>query len=216
MNRKGERTREQLMDAAAALFAERGIDGVTMAELHEETGQRNKSAVQYHFGSRDGLLRAIVQRHLGRADQRRAEMLAAVDPNDIGELVRAFVEPTLTNLHDEHGRKYLRIVPYVADRYGLADRLASVGGLLADTIDLMGDAMGEMDENVRVIRLGAALDLLIDSLAHRARRIDKNVPLWLDEAMFTENLIAMIEGLLSAPVPAGARTPISAGAAPTA
>jgi AcrR family transcriptional regulator len=213
MNRKGERTRVQLMDAAAALFAEHGIDGVTMAELHEETGQRNKSAVQYHFGSRDGLVLAIVRRHQGRADELRAEMLAAVDPDDLTGLVRAFVEPTLVNLHDENGRKYLRIVPALASRDGLVDRLGGVGGSLGETIDKIGAALTDIDQNVRTIRLAAALDLLIDSLAHRARRIDHDLVLWLDEPMFTENLIAMIEGLLSAPAPVGQRAPVNDGEA---
>src|SRR5205085_1882241 len=45
-------TRDKLVDAAARLFAERGIDNVSINEIVRAAGQRNASAVHYHFGNR--------------------------------------------------------------------------------------------------------------------------------------------------------------------
>ena len=49
------------IDAAEALFAERGLDGVTTREILDAAGQKNQSALQYHFGSREGLILALVR-----------------------------------------------------------------------------------------------------------------------------------------------------------
>ena len=53
-------TREQLIAAAETLFAERGIEGVSLREINAAAGQRNASSIQYHFGNRDGLLAAVI------------------------------------------------------------------------------------------------------------------------------------------------------------
>ena len=52
-----------IMRAAEQMFAERGLDGVSLREITRAVGARNTSATQYHFGDRKGLLRAIVDRH---------------------------------------------------------------------------------------------------------------------------------------------------------
>lgn len=45
--RGGRATRTHLIDVAERLFAERGIDAVSISEILEAAGQRNKNAVYY-------------------------------------------------------------------------------------------------------------------------------------------------------------------------
>lgn len=74
-NASGESTRVMLMEVAERLFATRGIEAVTLREIQEAAGQSNTSVIRYHFGSRAGLIRALVlfrQHTLGAA---RQEML---------------------------------------------------------------------------------------------------------------------------------------------
>ena len=71
MPRDATATRERMVDAATKLFARRGIHSVTTRELNEAAGQRNASALHYHFGSREGLLREILARHQSRIDAAR-------------------------------------------------------------------------------------------------------------------------------------------------
>lgn len=52
-------TKELLIEAAERLFAEKGIDAVPLRDIAEAAGQRNASALQYHFGSREGLVEAV-------------------------------------------------------------------------------------------------------------------------------------------------------------
>ena len=68
-------TPDRLLDAAARLFAERGVDNVSIAEIVRAAGQRNTSAVHYHFGSRDEILRAVLARHVPAIAERRRELL---------------------------------------------------------------------------------------------------------------------------------------------
>ena len=56
--RKAE-TRTRLLDAAADLFAEQGIDGVSVDAVAEAAG-RTSGAVYAHFGSKQGLLLAVL------------------------------------------------------------------------------------------------------------------------------------------------------------
>jgi AcrR family transcriptional regulator len=74
-NASGESTRVMLMEVAERLFATRGIEAVTLREIQEAAGQSNTSVIRYHFGSRDGLIRALIayRQHSLGAD--RQEML---------------------------------------------------------------------------------------------------------------------------------------------
>ncbi|ETB35555.1 TetR family transcriptional regulator [Mycobacterium avium subsp. hominissuis 10-5606] len=77
-NVSGESTRVMLMEVAERLFATRGIEAVTMREIQEAAGQSNTSVIRYHFGSRDGLIRALIvhrQRRLGTDRQRMLEAM---------------------------------------------------------------------------------------------------------------------------------------------
>src|SRR4051812_50051162 len=61
----GLRTRARLLDAALALLAERGEDGVTLREL-TTAAEANVAAVSYHFGSLRSLCDAAGQHALER------------------------------------------------------------------------------------------------------------------------------------------------------
>lgn len=58
MGSYGDRVRQALLDSAEELFAAHGIDAVSNRRIAEHAGNSNHSAVNYHFGSRDELIRA--------------------------------------------------------------------------------------------------------------------------------------------------------------
>jgi AcrR family transcriptional regulator len=66
-----EPTRDRLLDAAEALFAERGYEAVGIREIAERAGV-NLSGIKYHFGSKRGLYLASVERTVDRRGSRRA------------------------------------------------------------------------------------------------------------------------------------------------
>jgi AcrR family transcriptional regulator len=66
-------TRERLLRVAIGLFAEHGIDRISLKTISDEAGNRNKSAVGYHFESKQGLIDA----DLGRLESELGPPLAA-------------------------------------------------------------------------------------------------------------------------------------------
>jgi AcrR family transcriptional regulator len=87
-------TPDKLLDAAARLFAERGIENVAVAEIVRAAGQRNASAVNYHFGTRDDLLHAVLARHVPVLAGRRRELLdVARTAGDVRSAAEAIVRP---------------------------------------------------------------------------------------------------------------------------
>ncbi|QAY64339.1 TetR/AcrR family transcriptional regulator [Xylanimonas allomyrinae] len=88
--------REVLLDAAERLFAEHGIADVSDRRVAEAAGQKNHSAVRYHFGDREGLLRALIERHLASLRDERVRLLEASE-SLLGD-VRSLVLPVTSAL----------------------------------------------------------------------------------------------------------------------
>jgi AcrR family transcriptional regulator len=106
-------TREQIIRAAERLFAAHGIDGVSLREINRAAGQSNTGAVQYHFGDRDGLVRALIDKHRRDSEPRRHALLDQYEEagqDDLRALAAALVSPLAAKLSDaDGGRDYLQI-----------------------------------------------------------------------------------------------------------
>lgn len=101
MGLQSDRAREVLLNAAEELFAVNGIDAVSNRRIVEHAGAANHSAIAYHFGGRDGLLQALVVRHLGEMSVRRDELIAELgDSPTIHDFVRCRLRP-LFELFDD-------------------------------------------------------------------------------------------------------------------
>jgi AcrR family transcriptional regulator len=68
-------TREQLLAAAEKLFLQHGLDEVSTRAIVREAGQKNQSALQYHFGGREGLISAILVRRMQQVEVRRSVLV---------------------------------------------------------------------------------------------------------------------------------------------
>jgi AcrR family transcriptional regulator len=109
----GIATREHLMDVAEELMAERGVDAVELNDIRIAAGQRNRSVVNYHFGDRAGLVRAIRQRHGERIDDERNCILDELEANGavtVRALVKAYVQPLGRCLRTLSGRNHVIIL----------------------------------------------------------------------------------------------------------
>ncbi|MFD8592699.1 TetR family transcriptional regulator [Streptomyces sp. NPDC059637] len=88
---RSEAARTALLDAAERLFARSGIAQVSDRKVAEAAGNTNHSAVGYYFGGREGLLRALVERHLVSLEEPRRAMFEHSD-SLLGD-VRSLVVP---------------------------------------------------------------------------------------------------------------------------
>ncbi|MEU4312430.1 TetR/AcrR family transcriptional regulator [Nocardia sp. NPDC024068] len=104
-------TDQRLILAAERLFAERGIDAVSLRSVMAEAGA-NVASVHYHFGSKDALVEALISRRSEQLHTRRAELLDAVESAgapDARALADAFVRP-VGELAAAGGTPWIRLV----------------------------------------------------------------------------------------------------------
>lgn len=93
-----EPTRDRIVDSAATLFAEKGIDGVTTRAVAERANA-NLAAVNYHFGGKDNLAVEVFRRVARQSAETRlaglariaAEARAAGRPPSLEALIDVFV-----------------------------------------------------------------------------------------------------------------------------
>src|SRR4051812_180427 len=201
-------TRAKLISAAEHLFARRGLD-VPIRDIHALAGQRNASALQYHFGDRNGLLVAILQKHALKDDETAAVQreLASWHP-DARMVVRNIVERFRAYLATAEGRDWVRItsqvllrapvrqamVDTVADGMArpLSPSLQAVSALVHEHVPSLTPAL------VQERGLGA-LQFITFMVAQRARIIDdEDNQHTTDEDAFIDNLVDMTVGALTA------------------
>jgi AcrR family transcriptional regulator len=86
-------TREQIIDVADRLFGEGGEGATSLRAITRAAGV-NVAAIHYHFGGRDGLLEAVLDRYIGPLNARRLDLLEALDPSaSLEAIVDAFIRP---------------------------------------------------------------------------------------------------------------------------
>lgn len=97
-------TRARIVLAAERLFSERGLDAVSLREVGTAAGQRNSAAVQYHFGNKEALLKAIFEYRMQAINDSRLRLLEHIRTaglsTDLRSLVGAFVFPLVTETAD--------------------------------------------------------------------------------------------------------------------
>jgi AcrR family transcriptional regulator len=195
-------TRDRLLDAAQELFARTGSWTTPLARVVRAAGQRNESAVQYHFGSREELIYALIERDRVREMQERQARLDAVNEDaDLRTAVTTLVVPSCAGLTEQRGRRLRMIVADVV-RSISDDQLADPRPPdLASTIRLIGAAMPPMPRPARTTRVAAAMRLLIEMTAARARTIEAGDRPLVGARSFEEDLLEMVHSLLCAPRP---------------
>ncbi len=91
-------SKRRLLDAAEQLFAERGFESVSVRDV-TKLANANVAAVNYHFGSREGLIALVVARYITPVNDERTMRLDALEKKWPGkvvpleELIDAFVRP---------------------------------------------------------------------------------------------------------------------------
>ncbi|WP_426363065.1 TetR/AcrR family transcriptional regulator [Streptomyces sp. E-08] len=201
----GPETREKLIRAAEELFAAQGVDGAQLRDIVALAGQANPSAVQYHFGSRAGLLDAVMAGRQARTEQVLAPLLDAAG-DDLRQLVSALVTAEAGELRTDRGRRCLRISAQLSHESGVRTRTPHP--TLAGTahwrlIERIADrlAAGGLPEPLLLERLDLALTVVGAAMADRARQyLDGAEPL-TDEPLFLADLVETTTALLRASQP---------------
>jgi AcrR family transcriptional regulator len=92
-------TREVILATAERLFAEHGVFAVSNRQISEAAGQGNNTAVGYHFGTKQDLVRAIIRKHAEALDELRLDLLDGLgSESGLREWIGCLVRPTTDHL----------------------------------------------------------------------------------------------------------------------
>ena len=206
-NEAGEETRTRLLDAAEQLFAERGLDAVSVRDI-TELADANTAAIHYHFGSKQDLIAAVLARRAAAMGERREELLDRLDEQPtagLREVVAVMVQPTAELVADgPGGRNYVAFLAALGSHAELVALVIDVydpyterylRALERVTPDLPGD--------VRLQRFAVGKDLVNRLLGQPHGQVQ----LWVDRlqpgtAPVADNLVDLLVGIFSAPVTA--------------
>jgi AcrR family transcriptional regulator len=189
-------TRANLLSAAEQLFAERGVDGVSLREIARSAGAKNVIAVQYHFADRDGVLQSILDKHLPAVDARRHALLDAAESEPtLRALAGALVRPLGAKLADaDGGPAFLRVYADLLNRPKPALEIADGRFGSLRRWRALVEPMLEREAATLHPRLAALLYAAVE-LARRAESGPHT-----DDRLFISHLIDVVAAILSAPV----------------
>ena len=204
MQARSNVTRVALVETAERLFAERGIEAVSLRDVSKDAGQRNHNAAQYHFGDRAGLIAAVYEHRMRVVNDRRHAMLAALEAAgrtaDIDALAATIVEPLAAVVAETDGwyGRFLARTQWDPCAHAVLAALPVLSSY-AQACDLVRRALGDVPRRLRVERLHEMEALLIGTIAGWEWRRQRGEPTIGLDALQRE-LTATTTALLTAPI----------------
>ena len=158
-------TKDRILDAAEALFGESGFAATSLRALTGQAGV-NLAAVHYHFGSKEALLAAVLERRVAPVNSERLARLDVLEARAVAPSVEAILEaflapaitmdvksgirPILARLHSEPVETVRRIVER---QFGeLGRRFAA--------------ALGRALPDLSVAEVGERFELVVGAMLH--------------------------------------------------
>lgn len=184
-------------------MAEQGISSVPLRDIAIAAGQRNKVAVQYHFGSRENLVRAITMHRAEVSEHRRSELLAELLREGRSPTMRDVVHTFMQSLacHLEPDNHYLAFLSRYAvargDFYGLDGM--QIGSSIRTLMAILGQLLPDhpralLDERWMVMMTSGVHTLARYQTAQKAGSLDEPISAMLDD------LVSVFSAGLQAPV----------------
>lgn len=183
-------TKTKLIRAAERLFAENGLGAVSVRDITRAAGARNESALHYHFGSKEALIRAVFADRISGIDSQRLQLLAELDrqgqDQDVTRLMVATVAPMLEACMEEGGRLYATFLMQIAadprfDVDRLMEDLAPEG--VRDVRQRLQAILPDMPATTLAFRQRLLASLIIAIMADFAREVEADTAQPLDIAI---------------------------------
>jgi AcrR family transcriptional regulator len=203
--RPGDSTRARLVRTAERLFARHGIDAVSLNEI-VHAAKVSSAAIHYHFGSREGLIEAIVEARQPAWETLARDMLAALEGKaDVTprEVVAVMVEPIVALKSDPWGDDYLRMLSDLAGHR----RHAAILYRLAEPytqayLKQLARVTPALPDDVRIARYAHLRAFVF----HAVAASDERVEMWLTSigqsatGWTTRDFIDLLTGAMTAPM----------------
>ncbi len=149
-------TKDRLLDTAEQLFARHGFEA-TSVRMITSGAEANQAAINYHFGSKEELIKAVIARRAIPINRERLELLAQYEqeagdqPPSLEKIFHAFAAPMLKIcLSDDGGRHVIKLI-------GIAHSLD-----VEKTHEIMFDIFGDVSHRFYQVLLKHNLGLTIE------------------------------------------------------
>lgn len=184
------------MAVAEALFARHGYESVSIRSINSAAGA-NPAAVHYHFGSKEALVLAILERRMDAMDRwrwtRLDQLVTDGEPVTPRRVVELLVCPLLRLMEDDPdgGTSYVRLLArlYLGRREIVSRRGAVVSGFW---LDLIRRALPDVDPGVARFRLLLMIDAAFVALSRRFAEEDSFDHPRLGRAEMEEHVIQFL------------------------
>lgn len=198
----------KLMVTAERLFGEHGIDGVSLRQIVSEAGQANNSAVQHHFGTREGLVQAVYDMRLPKLDDARQVKLDTFKDKsgDIcpRNLIAALILPVIEAFNEQDRNTYAAFLARLMHKdesihpffHSKVPQPAA-----REIIERLEACYAHLPSRVFNVRIRLASGLSLDYIAERRRLKESGKDPYPDEHAFWNEMIHSIESIFQAPFP---------------
>ena len=202
---RSEATREALMRAAEKLIAAKGLENVSIRQIVEAAGQKNESALQYHFKNLQGLVRAIHAVRDAQINPMRTALIEKLAGDNgkptLRDISKLMVEPAFLLARSKPDfRQYIKAFGH---EIALTNRSASKAARRGDGETdreirrLLRSALPELNSAAFDLRLDSAVRFIASSMYHQARQ--PNAFKGDQAELFFSSLIDALVGMLGAP-----------------
>ena len=217
-------TSSRILDAAEIIFAKKGYESASIRRITSLAGV-DLGSVRYHFGSKDRLFGAVMERRLRPLCEERARRLDALEaewgdePVPVERLIESFVRPAVDLICDrEHGRCWMNLIGRVRVEPG--SYLDSVQVMYAEILKrylaLFARAIPDLCEEEQAYRFyflfGVEVNTLVDDGTLRALRPGLPV-VYEDPDAVVAHLVRFASAGMRAPAAGEMVTPIEADGA---
>lgn len=201
---RSDATRLALMDAAEKLIADKGVENVSIREIVKAAGQKNESALQYHFKNLRGLIRTLHQRRNSQVHEQRTILIGQIQRRTsnptLREVCELMVAPAFELARTSVGfRRHIKAFGHeitLADASALTVANRTGGDSTQELGRLLRAALPHLDESAYRRRMDGALRFVSAAMVNQARQ--KNAFRGPEAKVFYSSLIDALVGMLSA------------------
>jgi AcrR family transcriptional regulator len=195
-------TKKSILDSAEKLFARNGFYATSLRMLTKEAGV-NLAAVNYHFGSKEELIKAVIERRILPLNKIRIERMQKIKDNagavgyppDIREFLLAFFEPTFE--FRKSGRGAQDFISLIGRAF--SDQRHTVREIFLNMVEpvfqllfeLLCDALPSLPKNIVYLRLNFMLGAMAHSMnmSQMCQLIPDGLNLKVDSSTLVEQFI---------------------------
>ena len=206
-------TQKKILDAAEHLFAKEGFHSTSLRMLTREAGV-NLAAVNYHFGSKEELIKAVIERRLLPLNRLRIDKLHGVKElaeeegrlPGVKEVLQAFIEPTFAFRKSGKGAQdFITLIsrsfsePEGTVRQIFLEMIRPVFRLL---YEMLCEALPDLPRDVIYWRMHFTLGAMGHAMntRHMSQMIPAGLDLKIDAESMSEQFIVYVTSGLEAPI----------------